>query len=353
MAYSIRALAFALTAFAVSIVVMPVGPAIAQQQGVQRIPVSSILGRLDRLESEISILRQSPAGAGDESAMRIDQLESELRRLTGIVERLEYDLTRQAEISDKRALDLETRLQAVEAQRPSPFAAQPAPTPGPIGPLATSPSVAAAPAPFALAPAQPGVKLDSGPAVAFGAPRQTDTSPDLGALPFPVIPVQRQPQPQPNFGVALAPAAPAPTAPTLPMPTTPIQPTGPQAQYDEALRLLNLGEFDTAGVALERLVAQYPQDIVSGSAHYWLGDMHLRLGRYNEAAKAFLDSFKGWPDGPKAPDSLLKLGMTLSGLGQREEACLTFIEFPGRYPGASDSLLRRAQIEADRAQCGG
>jgi len=348
MVHSIRAFALALTALAVSMVVLPAGPADAQQQSVQRIPVSSILGRLDRLESEISILRRNPAGANDEASMRIDQLESELRRLTGIVERLEYDIARQSEVSDKRMLDLETRLQAVEAQRPSPFAAQPAPPVDQIGPLATSPSIAPPPSPFGLGPSQPGVKLDGGPAVAFGAPRQIDTSPDLGALPFAVTP----PQPQRNAGLAVAPP---PAAPALaPVQTLPVQPpTGPQAQYDEALRLLNLGEFDTAGAALERLVSQYPQDPVSGSAHYWLGDMHLRLGRYNEAAKAFLDSFKGWPDGAKAPDSLLKLGMTLSGLGQREEACLTFTEFPGRYPSASESLLRRAQIEADRAQCGG
>lgn len=352
MTHPIRALALAFAAFAASIVVLPVHPVGAQQQqAVQRIPVSSILGRLDRLESEIAILRQTPSGAGDEASMRLDQLEGELRRLTGIVERLEYDLTRQAEITEKRLLDFETRLQAVESQRPSPFAAQPVLPTEQIGPLATSPTIAQPPAPFALAPQQPGVKLDGGPAVAFGAPRQVDTPPDLGALPFPVQPLPRQPQADTTVAIAGTSVAPAPAMPV--QQTTPLQPTGPQARYDDALRLLNLGEFEAAGAALEALVAQYPQDVVTGSAHYWLGDMHLRLGSYNEAAKAFLDSFKGWPDGPKAPDSLLKLGMTLSGLGQREEACLTFTEFPGRYPGASEALLRRAQIEAERAQCGG
>jgi len=357
MAYTIRGTALALTALLAVLVFVPVPSATAQQQGVQRIPVSSILGRLDRLESEIVILRRNPRGANDGTGPRIDQLESELRRLTGVVERLEYDAARQAELSQKRILDLETRLQALESQRPTPFVAQP--PPAAVGPLATSPSMAPAPAPFAqgFQPPQPTVKLGGEPAVAFGAPRQVDTPPDLAALPFPAIPVPGQPQPGTAVALAGASIAPPVQAPPLfpvPAPNQPtLAPGGAQAQYDEALRMLNLGEFDAAGAALERLVAQYPQDAVSGSAHYWLGDMHLRLGRYNEAAKAFLESFKGWPDGAKAPDSLLKLGMTLSGLGQREEACLTFTEFPGRYPNASQTLLRRAQIEAERTQCGG
>lgn len=360
MAYTIRGSALALTALLTVLAVVPVPSATAQQQGVQRIPVSSILGRLDRLESEIVILRQNPRGANDGTASRLDQLEAELRRLTGVVERLEYDAARQAELSQKRILDLETRLQALESQRPTPFVAQPAPPPAAVGPLATSPSTAPPPAPFAqgFQPPQPTIKLGGEPAVAFGAPRQVDTPPDLAALPFPAIPVPNQSQP--GTAIALAGASIAPPIPVPPISNTSpapgqatLAPTGPQAQYDEALRMLNLGEFDAAGAALEGLVAQYPQDGVSGSAHYWLGDMHLRLGRYNEAAKAFLESFRGWPDGPKAPDSLLKLGMTLSGLGQREEACLTFTEFPGRYPDASPTLLRRAQIEAERTQCGG
>lgn len=358
MAFSFRAPSLALLALlSTSAALMPVHGVMAQQQGVQRIPVSSILGRLDRLESEIVLLRQRPEGRTGEVMTRIDQLEAELRRLTGLVERLEYDAARRAETSEKRILDLSTRLEALESQRPTPFAAQvapvaPAPTPFPV-------PMVQPPAPFVQAPAQPSVNLGGGPAVAFGAPRQVDTSPDLAALPFPTIPVQPAPSVQQNqttfaTNPSIAPAVPMP-APEERVATNPValSASDPQAQYEEALRLLNLGQFDAAGGALESLVVQYPQHPVSGSAQYWLGDMHLRVGRYNEAAKAFLDSFKGWPDGPKAPDSLLKLGMTLAGLGQRDEACLTFTEFPTRYPNASPSLLRRAQIEAERTQCGG
>ncbi len=358
MAVSFRAPALA-CALLLAAVAVPVPTVQAQQQAVQRIPVSSILGRLDRLESEVVLLRQRPAGASGEVMTRIDQIEAELRRLTGLVERLEYDAARRAETYDKRMLDLGTRLQALESRPPTPFVSDPG--------VAAAPAPAASPpAPFVqpMAPAQPMVNLGGGPAVAFGAPRQMDTIPDLAALPFPTIPVEpsraapgttpRAQSQTAGTAVALAGSSVAPAMPEPPAPAPVVlAQSDPQMQYDDALRLLNLGEFDAAGTALESLVIQYPQAPVAGSAHYWLGDMHLRLGRYNEAAKAFLDSFKGWPNGPKAPDSLLKLGMTLSGLGQRDEACLTFTEFPSRFPNADPSLLQRAQIEAERTRCGG
>ncbi len=340
---------------------MAVSPASAQQQGVQRIPVSSILSRLDRLESELTTMRRAPVGVNDEMATRIDQVEGELRRLTGMVERLEYEANRRAEDADKRALDLETRLEALESRPPTPFAQTPLTPPVAALPQNTTPP----PIPFAQAPtvqqtvplpAQPSFKLGGEPAVAFGSPRQVDASPDLSALPGQQQALTTTTTQTSGAAVAFAGSgfdAPAPTpAPALAAVAAPVG-GDPQAQYDEALRLLNVGSFDAAGAALESLVAQHPQHSVSGSAKYWLGDMHLRLGRYNDAAKAFLESFKGWPEGAKAPDSLLKLGMTLAGLGQREEACLTFTEFPSRYPNASQSLLQRAEIEAKRTQCGG
>ncbi len=341
-----------------------VAPASAQQQGVQRIPVSSILSRLDRLESELTALRRAPAGVNDEMANRIDQVEVELRRLTGIVERLEYDAKRRADDADKRALDLETRLEALESRPPNPFVSQapPAPAPAPAIPFAPAPPVpfaqAAAPTPtlqqtVPLVPTQPTVKLGGEPAIAFGSPRQVDASPDLSGLP--ITPPATTTTRTSGDTIAFAGSTAAPLPPqqkTIPAVATPLD-GDPQAQYDEALRLLNVGSFDAAGSALETLVSQNPQHPVSGSAKYWLGDMHLRLGQYNEAAKSFLESFRGWPKGPKAPDSLLKLGMTLAGLGQQEEACLTFKELPALYPDASQSLLQRANIESKRTQCGG
>ncbi len=364
----------ALVLGAMGSVQMAAVPHAAAQQAVQRIPVSSILSRLDRLENEVVRLRQSAGGQGGDSTARIDQIEIELRRLTGLIERLEYETKRRADDADKRALDLETRLEALESQEPRGSV----PSPQALAPriIAPQPSVPSLATPQSFDVSRPVGQLGGGPAVAFGTPALRDAPPDLSGLPVqPARSVIPQPAPAQqgatftlNTSPQPVPAQPAPPVPyaqpqqpqpepiAVPLPTAQAAfapSNNPQAEYDAALQMLNVGEFDQAGVAFEAIAAKYPAHPVAGGAKFWLGDMHLQLGRYNEAAKAFLESFKGWPEGPKAPDSLLKLGMTLAGLGQREEACLTFTQFPTRYPNASQTLRRRAEIEAQRTQCGG
>jgi len=268
-------------------------------QAQQRFQISDLVQRLGQLESEVARLRIAPGpGAGSDVA-RLDLIEQELRRLTGIVERLEYDARQSSAASEKRLDAIEGRLSSLEDAPQS--VAPPAPPPAAI--------------PFATAqPAPP------------------------AAIPFEAAPPY-----QPQASV------PAP-APFTPQTGTTIQ--SADALYDEGVRLLRIGSFDQAGAQFEDLVSTYPEDPKAGEAQFWLGDMHGRLGRHEQAAAAFLDSFRRWPNGPKAPDSLLKLGMTLATIGQTQEACLSFREVSARYPTANASLLRRADIEAQRHSCG-
>ena len=73
--------------------------------------------------------------------------------------------------------------------------------------------------------------------------------------------------------------------------------------------------------------------------------------RYAHAARIFLDGVRNYPESPKAADNLLKLGMTVARLGQKDEACLTLSEVAARYPNADESVLRRVQVESQRAGC--
>jgi len=193
----------------------------------------------------------------------------------------------------------------------------------------TTESSFATSAPSALAPAPTGQEI-----IGFGPDAET------AAAYQPQATFQPQTDPfQPQQQQAFAPSAPQASLQSA------------DALYDEGIRLLNIGSFDQAGARFEDLIATYPQDQKAGQAQFWLGDMHFKLGRYEQAASAFLDSFRNWPEGAKAPDSLLKLGMTLANIGKTEEACLSFKQVPARYPGASPSLLRRADIESQRYRC--
>ena len=92
-------------------------------------------------------------------------------------------------------------------------------------------------------------------------------------------------------------------------------------------------------------------DALAGNAHYWLGESHFVRGQYKAAASAFLKGYQGFGKGAKAPDSLLKLAMSLDRLGQKEAACASFAELGTRFPNATATVKTRAQAERARLGC--
>jgi tol-pal system protein YbgF len=73
---------------------------------------------------------------------------------------------------------------------------------------------------------------------------------------------------------------------------------------------------------------------LNGEAHFWRGASLSETGDTEGAARAFLESFSGAPNGSKAPDALYRLGQSLGQLGQMQEACVTLGEVAIRFPGA-------------------
>ena len=53
----------------------------------------------------------------------------------------------------------------------------------------------------------------------------------------------------------------------------------------------------------------------------------------------------------KAPDSLLKLAMSLERLGQKDQACLSYGELGTKFPNAPAHVKARAQSERQRIGC--
>ena len=97
-------------------------------------------------------------------------------------------------------------------------------------------------------------------------------------------------------------------------------------------------------------MTQYPQHELAGNAHYWLGESLYGQANYKDAAQTFLDGYKAYPQSPKAPDTLLKLGMSLRQLGQKPQACTVLQSVSTKFPNAAEAR-KRAQAEAKRAGC--
>ncbi len=112
----------------------------------------------------------------------------------------------------------------------------------------------------------------------------------------------------------------------------------PEKAYETAYGFLLQQDYDSAERAFTSFLGQFPADKLAGNAQYWLGETHYVRGQYGPAAQAFLKGYSGFKKGPKAPDSLLKLAMSLSRLGQKEQSCASFTELEFELPGAVGSV---------------
>lgn len=125
----------------------------------------------------------------------------------------------------------------------------------------------------------------------------------------------------------------------------------PRDQYDLAYGYILTADYDLAELRFGEWLAANPADPQATDARFWLGESHFQQGEFREAANSFLTVYKQAGQSPKAPDSLLKLGMSLAALGEKPAACATLSEVAKRYPQADPALLSRVDDAAGQAGC--
>jgi len=123
------------------------------------------------------------------------------------------------------------------------------------------------------------------------------------------------------------------------------------ALYNQGYGDLLRKDYAAAETSFRQLVKHFPNDPLAGKAQYWLGESYFVRGQFKEAADAFLNGYKKYKSGEKAPDSLVKLGMSLAELGQKDAACSTLSEFATRFPSADHHLQDQARSEQRKARC--
>lgn len=126
----------------------------------------------------------------------------------------------------------------------------------------------------------------------------------------------------------------------------------PAALYDTAFQALREQKYDRAETAFKDFVSRYPNDALAGNAQYWLGETYYVRGNYQESAKIFAMGFQKYPKSSKAPDNLLKLGLSLAQNQKTKEACLTFQQLGLQYPTAAAVIKQRAESESKKLNCG-
>lgn len=140
------------------------------------------------------------------------------------------------------------------------------------------------------------------------------------------------------------PGAPQSLAPALPSAEA-------EALYRQGHAALIQKDYASAESAFGQLIAASPNDPLAGRAQYWIGEAYYGRSEFKSAADAFLKAYKADEAGEKAPEALLKLGMALAGLGQKEAACSTFQELKTKFPKASAPIPKEAESWRKKTGC--
>ena len=284
-------------------------------------------------------------------AVRIQQLEEQIRLLNGQIEGLTFQLTQMQTLVERMNQDNDMRFQALEGGAPGkPQAATQTDGATPSEALPQDPAIAA---PTEI-PEQ-GVKPL--PGEAEFDPTFTDGSVPADALGDsgdPLVGTGNGDQAIPlGTGQAVPLGGDAPLDLTFD-PNAPAASTGDadaDAQYNAGYEAMTRGDYAFAETQFGQFLELYPDNAKSADAANWLGESLIQRQAYDEAAEVLLNAFQKAPDNPRAPDLLLKLGISLSGAEERETACRTFAEIDKRYTNLTPAFLTRLTAEKTRAEC--
>ncbi len=288
-------------------------PAIAHAQS------NDIMNRLNRMENEIQTLNRAlykgeavptpmaPVSSqpDEQLLLRVQQMEADLRGLTGRVEQQTYEI-------DQLKQQVETmsyQMQQASTREPTPIVPQTADM---------------------MRPEEAG---QTGGGLMPDEMAQDEVSaPATNAA-------TAEPPPQPNQkGMR-----------TL----TPELPDGsdPTALYEASYSKIKTNDYAAAETGFSDFIKRYPDHKLTANAYYWLGESYYVRGQFAQATRTFAQSYQKFPKGPKGPDNLLKLGLSLAAEGKNKDACIALKQLGKEYTTAAAEIMKTADAERQKLGC--
>jgi tol-pal system protein YbgF len=287
----------------------------------ERPPVSSVPA------TAVQAGKTIPGPAVARISQRLADMEDEIRASTGRMEKLSFRVDQLSRRLEKLAGDVEFRLNVLERRG--------------IAPRGT-PKISAAPSPPSVREVAPGGGISSPPRI-LGKISKTDLR--AAATAGDVHPSVASARPAPsNPPVSKKDAELAAYANILPKGSV-------KDRYNYAIGLLRKTDYSGAEKALRAFIAVDGKNPLANNARYWLGETFYVRGEFEQAAQIFLASYQADTKGAKAPDSLLKLGMSLNGLKKKREACAAFGKLKKDYPDASPAIKKTLERQLKRDAC--
>ena len=125
----------------------------------------------------------------------------------------------------------------------------------------------------------------------------------------------------------------------------------PKKQYEFATSFLKVGDYTTAERAFREFVLDNGEHELAGSAQYWYAETFRIRQLYTDAASAYLEGYQKYPKGNKAPINLLKLGVSMVQIGEKDQGCKMINGVELQYPKANQSVIQKAKYESKKFEC--
>ena len=125
----------------------------------------------------------------------------------------------------------------------------------------------------------------------------------------------------------------------------------PNKQYEFATSFLKVGDYSTAERAFREFVITNPEHKLAGNAQYWYAETFRIRQLYTDAATAYLEGYQNYPNGEKAPINLLKLGVSMVRIGEKDQGCRMIKGVEKQYPEANQSVIQKAKYESQKFEC--
>ena len=125
----------------------------------------------------------------------------------------------------------------------------------------------------------------------------------------------------------------------------------PEEQYEFATSFLKVGDYNMAERAFREFVDKNPEHNLAGNAQYWYAETFRIRQLFTDAASAYLEGYQKYPKSQKAPINLLKLGVSLVQIGEKDQGCLMISGVKKEYPKANQSVLQKAKYEEKKFEC--
>ncbi|WP_440929803.1 tol-pal system protein YbgF [Candidatus Pelagibacter sp.] len=125
----------------------------------------------------------------------------------------------------------------------------------------------------------------------------------------------------------------------------------PDKQYQFATSFLKVGDYSTAERAFREFIDTNPEHNLAGNAQYWYAETFRIRQLYTDAASAYLEGYQRYPKGEKAPINLLKLGVSMVQIGEKDQGCKMINGVEEQYPEANQSVIQKAKYESQKFEC--